>query len=84
MPDDEYKKQAEPIARSRLMYGGARLAELMTEIFSKTVEDDHCPRNKCGIHGSPPNDCIGAPPAYCTMFCFNGCEKCCATDSIFL
>ena len=32
-PDDVYRAAAEPIARSRIMYGGARLAELMVEIF---------------------------------------------------
>ena len=32
-PDDEYRAQAEPVARSRIMYGGARLADLMVQIF---------------------------------------------------
>jgi len=32
-PDDEYKANAEPVARSRIMYGGARLADLMVQIF---------------------------------------------------
>lgn len=43
-----------------------------------------CPTDRCGAKADPPNDCIGAPAAYCTTHCFGGCEYCCANASTAL
>jgi len=43
-----------------------------------------CPTDRCGAKADPPNDCIGAPAAYCTTHCFGGCEHCCANTSTAL
>ena len=34
-----------------------------------------------GRRRRPRGNCGGAPPAYCTTHCFNGCESCCANAS---
>jgi len=36
--DQAYKTQAEGICKSRIMYGGRRLADLMITIFGKTAK----------------------------------------------
>jgi len=39
LPSEEYKAKALPIMEERVMYGGARLAELMQEIYGKSAAE---------------------------------------------
>ncbi len=36
-PDQDYIDKAQPVIESHLVYGGARLAALMTDIYSASV-----------------------------------------------
>ena len=66
--------------------GGERgdACETIIQPVRTTPPTPQCPTNRCGGKAVPPNNCIGAPPVYCTAHCFGGCQYCCEQQEVLM